>query len=171
MRIHSPLFLLAALGVLGLTGPVAAQVDTSQWKCEKCPYKKGTTGHVDAGVGYTTDDSTTLGNYTGLPDQGLHLVLGGQVSHRGEGGYFADLSAADLGLDIRTIDGEAGREGQYSMWLGYAQIPRYFAEGAQTPFLGNGSNLLTLPAGYPGAVTGPDRSNSPFRHGNSARST
>ncbi|MBP6316883.1 MAG: MtrB/PioB family decaheme-associated outer membrane protein [Rubrivivax sp.] len=155
MRIHSPLFLLAALGVLGLTGPVAAQVDTSQWKCEKCPYKKGTTGHVDAGVGYTTDDSTTFGNYTGLPDQGLHLVLGGQVSHRGEGGYFADLSAADLGLDIRTIDGEAGREGQYSMWLGYAQIPRYFAEGAQTPFLGNGSNLLTLPAGYPGAVTGP----------------
>jgi MtrB/PioB family decaheme-associated outer membrane protein len=153
MRIHSPLFLLAALGVLGLTGPAAAQVDTSQWKCEKCPYKKGTTGYVDAGVGYTSDDSTTFGNYTGLPDQGMHLVLGGQVSHRGEGGYFAELSAADLGLDIRTIEGEAGREGLYSMWLGYAQIPRYFAEGAVTPFLGNGGSTLTLPAKFPQPTT------------------
>jgi MtrB/PioB family decaheme-associated outer membrane protein len=149
------LFLLAALGALGLTGPAAAQVDTSQWKCEKCPYKKGTTGYVDAGAGYTSDDSRTFGNYTGLQEKGAHLVLGGDVSYRGENGYFADLSAADLGIDIRTIDAEAGREGQYSLWLGYAEIPRYFAEGARTPFLGNGGNALTLPGGYPAAVTGP----------------
>jgi MtrB/PioB family decaheme-associated outer membrane protein len=153
MRTHSPLALLAALGALGLAFPVAAQVDTSQWKCTKCPYTKGTTGHVDAGVGYTSDDSTTFGNYTGLNKKGAHLVLGGKVDHRSEGGYWANLEAADLGIDIRTLEGEAGREGLYSMWLGYAQIPRYFAEGAVTPFLGNGGSTLTLPAGFPQPTT------------------
>ena len=152
MRLHSPLALLAALGALGLTTRAAAQVDTSQWKCTKCPYTKGTTGFVDAGVGYTSDDSTTFGNYTGLSEKGAHLVLGGDVTHRGEEGYWANLRAADLGIDIRTIQGEAGREGRYSLWLDYGQIPRYFAEGAVTPFLGNGGNVLTLPAGFPQAT-------------------
>lgn len=152
--LFSPLVLLAALGVLSTTGVSAAEVDTSQWKCQKCPYTKGTTGFVDAGAGYTSDDSTTFGNYTGLDKQGPHLVLGGQLSHRGEDGYFADLEASDLGLDIRTLDGRAGREGLYSLWLGYAEIPRYFAEGARTPFLGSGGSALTLPGGFPAADTG-----------------
>jgi MtrB/PioB family decaheme-associated outer membrane protein len=153
MRIHSPLALLAALGALGLAAPAAAQVDTSQWKCTKCPYTKGTTGYVDAGAGYTTDDSTIFGNYTGLPEKGAHLLLGGKLDHRGEGGYWANLEAADLGIDIRSFEGQAGREGLYSMWLGYAQIPRYFAEGAVTPFLGNGGSTLTLPGGFPQPTT------------------
>jgi MtrB/PioB family decaheme-associated outer membrane protein len=143
----SPLALLAALGVLSATGVSAAEVDTSQWKCAKCPYTKGTTGTVDAGAGYVSDDSTTFGNYTGLQKKGPYLDLGGQVTHRGEDGYFADLSASDLGLDIRRLEGQAGREGLYTLKVGYAEIPRYFAEGAQTPFLGNGGNALTLPTG------------------------
>jgi MtrB/PioB family decaheme-associated outer membrane protein len=148
MRIHSPLFLLAALGVLSAAGPAAAQVDTSKWKCESCPYpNKGTTGSVQAGALVVTDDSTTFGNYTGLESKGGYLDLGGQLSYRGENGYFADLTAADLGLDVRRLEGQAGREGVYTLKLGYAEIPRYFAEGAQTPFLGNGGHTLTLPSG------------------------
>lgn len=153
MKTYSPLFLLAALGVLSATGAAGAEVDTSQWKCEKCPYAKGTTGRVDVGAGYVSDDSTTFGNYTGLDQQGPYLDLGGTVSYRGEGGYYADLSAADLGLDIRSIDAQVGRGGLYSLRLGYAEIPRYFAEGARTPFLGIGGNELTLPAGFPAAQT------------------
>jgi len=151
--LFSPLFLLATLGLLSVTGVSAAEADTSQWKCEKCPYTKGTTGSVNAGIGYTSDDSTTFGNYTGLQEKGVHLVLDGNVSHRSGNGYFADLTAADLGIDVRSIEAEAGREGLYSLWLGYAEIPRYFAEGAQTPFLGNGGNRLTLPAGFPSNAT------------------
>ncbi len=153
MSTHSPLALLAALGALALAAPAAAQVDTSQWKCEKCPYTKGLEGQVEAGAGYTSDDSPTFGNYTGLDSKGAHLILGGQLAYRGEGGYWADLLADELGLDIRSIDGQAGREGLYSLWLGYQEIPRYFADGAQTPFLGNGGNRLTLPAGFPANAT------------------
>lgn len=153
MRIFSSLHLLAALGVLGTAAGASAQVDTSQWKCTACPYPKGTTGSVDAGVGHVSDSSKKFGDYTGLDENGAFLVLGGNVSHRGENGYFADLWAADLGLDSRRLTGQAGREGLYSLNVGYAEIPRHFTEGASTPFLGLGSSVLTLPPGFPAADT------------------
>ena len=46
--------------------------------------------------------------------------------------------------------GQAGREGIYSLNLGYAEIPRHLTEGARTPFLGSGGSVLTLPAGLSG---------------------
>jgi MtrB/PioB family decaheme-associated outer membrane protein len=153
---YSPLFLLAALGVLSAAGTAAAQADTSQWKCETCPYpKSGVTGNVDAGVIYATDDSTTFGNYTGLPDKGAYLALDGKLQYRGDDGYFADLVASDLGIDTRWLDIQGGREGLFGLRFGYAEIPRYFADGARTPFRGNGGNVLTLPAGvgFPAATT------------------
>jgi MtrB/PioB family decaheme-associated outer membrane protein len=169
MRTHSPLFLLAALGVLSSAGPAVAQVDTSQWKCEKCPVQKGTTGQVQAGAIYVSDDSTTFGNYTGLDSKGGYLDLGGKVSHRGPDGYWAEGTASDLGLDIRSLEAQAGREGLYHMRLGYAEIPRYFAEGARTPFLGNGTGVLTLPAGYPQPTTATMGSLQPIELGVKAR--
>ena len=153
MKAYSPLFLLAALGVLSAAGTAAAQADTSQWKCESCPYPKGATGTVQAGVGYVSEDSPTFGNYTGLNQKGAYLDLGGTITHRGESGYYADVTASDLGLDIRRLEAQSGREGLYNFRLGYAEIPRYFAEGARTPFLGNGGNTLTLPAGFPAGTT------------------
>lgn len=154
MKIHSPLFLLGALGVLSAGAAVAAP-DTSAWKCESCPYPEGTTASVDVGVGIVSDDSARFGTYTGLESEGAYLVLGGSASYRGDSGYFADLSAADLGIDVRNVQAQVGREGVYRLELGYGEIPRYFGDDATTPFLGNGGNVLTLPAGYPGAVTGP----------------
>ena len=108
MKIFSSLHLLAALGALGAATGASAQVDTSQWKCTSCPYPKGTTGSVDAGVGYVSDSSQKFGDYTGLDEKGAFLVLGGNVSQRGDDGYCADLWGADLGLDSRRLYG-AGR--------------------------------------------------------------
>jgi MtrB/PioB family decaheme-associated outer membrane protein len=156
MSPYSPVFLLAALGVLSVTGNASAQVDTSQWKCESCPFPKtGATGTVQAGVIYASDDSTTFGNYTGLAEKGAYLDLGGKLMFRGDDGYYADLVAADLGLDTRWLDIQGGREGLFGLRFGYAEIPRYFAEGARTPFQGNGGGTLTLPAGagFPAATT------------------
>jgi len=154
MKIFSSLHLLAALGVLGAAGAASAQVDTSQWKCSSCPYPKaGTTGSVDAGGIYVSDKSQKFGDYTGLDNKGAYLDLGGSVSRRGDDGYFADLWGRDLGLDSRQLYGEAGREGIYTMRVGYGEIPRDLTEGASTPFIGSGSSLLALPAGYPAATT------------------
>ena len=147
MRTFSPLFLLAALGVLSAAGTAAAQADTSQWTCESCPYPKGAIGTVQAGVGYVSQDSPTFGNYTGLNQKGPYLDLGGKAAYRGESGHYADLLASDIGIDIRSLSAQTGREGLYNLRLDYQEIPRYFAEGARSPFLGNGGNRLTLPAG------------------------
>jgi MtrB/PioB family decaheme-associated outer membrane protein len=155
MKIFSSLHLLAALGVLGAAGAASAQVDTSQWKCSSCPYPKGTSGSVDAGVGYVSDKSQKFGDYTGLDNKGAYLDLGGSVSRRGDDGYFADLWGRDLGLDSRQLYGESGREGRYTLRVGYAELVRNLSEGASTPFLGSGGTLLTLPAipGFPAADT------------------
>jgi MtrB/PioB family decaheme-associated outer membrane protein len=153
MKIFSSLHLLAALGVLGAAGAASAQVDTSQWKCSACPYPKGTTGSVDAGVGYVSDKSQKFGDFTGLDNQGAYLDLGGSVSRRGDDGYFADLWGRDLGLDSRQLYGQAGREGIYTLRVGYAEMVRNLTEGASTPFLGSGGTLLTLPGGFPAADT------------------
>ena len=155
MKIHSPLFLLAALGVLSAAGAAAAP-DTSAWKCESCPYPKGTTGSVQAGVGTVSDDSARFGTYTGLESEGPYLMLDGDLSHRGEGGYFADLTATDLGIDTRSVDAVAGREGLFNLELGYSEIPRYFADDAMTIFQGNGGNTLTLPPGFVPVATTSD---------------
>jgi predicted CXXCH cytochrome family protein len=70
MKIFSSPHLLAALGVLGAATAASAQVDTSQWKCASCPVPKGTSGSVDAGVGYVTESSEKFGDYTGLDKKG-----------------------------------------------------------------------------------------------------
>jgi len=153
MKIHSPLFLLGALGVLSAAGTAAAQVDTSAWKCSACPFPKGSSGTIEAGVGAVSDASAKFGDYTGLQRDGAHLVLGGSMLYRGEGGYFADVAAADLGLQSRSLSARTGREGLYTLRLGYAETPRHLSDDARTPFLGSGSGVLTLPAGFPAGST------------------
>jgi len=153
MKTFSSLHQLAALGVLSAAATAWAQVDTSQWKCTSCPYPKGTAGSVDVGVGDVTDSSQKFGDYTGLNKKGAFAVLGGNASRRGDDGYYADLTAEDLGLDNRRLYGRAGREGLYTLRIGYQEIPRFLTEGAATPFLGSGGSTLTLPAGFPAVDT------------------
>ena len=153
MNTHSPLFLLAALGLLSVPATAMAAADTANWKCQACPYPKAITGTVEAGLGTVSEDSQKFGDYTGLQEKGAYLALGGSLRVRGAGGYYADLEAANLGLDTRSLGINSGHEGLYSLHLGYAELPRHFADGAQTPYLGNGGSLLTLPAGYPAETT------------------
>jgi len=153
MTTYSPLFLLAALGVLTTPGAAQAAVDTAKWKCESCPYPKGATGSVEIGVGVVSDESAKFGDYTGLQEDGAHLVLGGSMYYRGQSGYYADLNASDLGLSSRSLALQSGHEGRYSLRIGYDEVPRYFADDAMTPFIGSGGSVLTLPGGFPADLT------------------
>jgi MtrB/PioB family decaheme-associated outer membrane protein len=146
MTIYSPLFLLGALGLLSAGSSWA--VDTSAWKCESCPYPKGTSGTADVGVGNVSDKSAKFGDYSGLQRKGAHAVLGAAVTLRDPDGTYADVNASDLGLDSRGLSVRGGREGLVALGLRYDEIPRYFGDGAQTPFLGVGGDTLTLPGGF-----------------------
>ena len=152
MRTSSPLFLLGALSAVA--GSAVAAVDTSQWKCKSCPFETaGSSGSVDVGAGYVSDDSGKFGDYTGLGEKGPFLVAGGAARYRGEGGLYGSVTASDLGLDVRSLAAEAGQEGRYALRFGYAEIPHRLSDSAMTPFLGNGGSPLSLPGGYPAATT------------------
>lgn len=151
MRTHSPLFLLAALGLL--TSFNAAAVDTSEWQCKTCPYPKGVSGQIEAGMASVFDASTTFGDYTGMQRKGDYLALGGKLQYRSDSGYFLKGSATDLGLNTRALDLQSGQEGVWGVRIGYGELPRHFAASALTPFGGIGGNTLTLPAGFASAGT------------------
>ena len=158
MKIHSPLHILGALGLL--CSASAWAVDTSAWTCETCPYPndpKGLSGAVEVGIGNVSDKSARFGTYTGLQRKGAYAVVGGSATWRETDGLYADLQASDLGLDSRSLSVRGGREGLVALGLRYEEIPRYFGDGAQTPFLGAGGSTLTLPPGFaaPGTNTMP----------------
>jgi len=56
-------------------------------------------------------------------------------------------------LERRVGRPQGGREGLYSLRLGYSEIPRRLSDTASTPFLGTGGAVLTLPAGFPAVDT------------------
>jgi len=151
MKIHSPLHILGALGLLCSTSTWA--VDTSAWTCGSCPYPEGLSGSVEAGVGNVSDKSAKFGTYTGLYRKGAYAVLGGSATWRDGDGQYADLEASDLALDTRSLSVRGGREGLVALGLRYDEIPRYFGDGAQTPFLGAGGGILTLPPGFAAPAT------------------
>ena len=151
MKTCSSMFVLVGLGVLPA---LAGAVDTSSWKCETCPFDKAaTTVTVEAGVGGVSDDSARFGDYRGLQKKGAFAVLGGSLHYRSEDGRYASVEATDLGLDVRALSALYGKEGLYTLKLGYAETPRSGFDGARTPFLGVGGASLTLPAGYPAPTT------------------
>jgi MtrB/PioB family decaheme-associated outer membrane protein len=153
MRTSSPLTLLGALGLLAVSATAGA-VDTSQWKCESCPFEDTVkTATVDVGAIGVSDDATTHGDYTGITKQGAYLGLGGSARYRSESGNYASLDATNLGLDSRAASAQIGKEGTYRLQLGYSQIPRHFFDGARTPFQGLGGSVLSLPAGFPAVTT------------------
>lgn len=159
MRTPRPLTLAAAiggLGALGLLAPAtplhAAPVDTSAWACKSCPYEATTTGKVTVGVGRVSEQAPRYIDRTGL-DEGSHLVLGGQWTYSDGAGLYGSLHADELGLDTRSFGGELGVEGVARFRFNYDTLPRRFGTGALSPYLGSGSGVLSLPAGYPQETT------------------
>lgn len=148
MKTSNTLFLLVALGLLARAEAATAAPDTSAWKCSACPFPKGTTGSVEAGVGVVSEESARFGDYTGLQRKGAHAVLGGTLSSRSETGFYADLGASDLGLDNRSLLARGGQGGLYGLQIGYSELPRHFFGDAFTPFGGAGGDTLTLPPGF-----------------------
>jgi len=151
MRTYSPLFLLIALGVMSTAA--SAQADTRDWTCKSCPYPKGATAVVELGVGYVSGGDVRFGDYTGLDKKGAFALVGGELNYRGDTGYYASLLANDLGLDSRSLSAQSGRDGIYGLRLGYSEIPRHFGDDGMSPFIGIGSSVLTLPAGFPSSGT------------------
>lgn len=142
-----------SLGTLSvLIGGTAAAADPSQWTCSTCPFDQGASGTIEAGAVVTSGRARAINDITGL-DRRSGVLAGGSLRWRGADGAYADALATDLGLDSRSLAAEAGREGLFRFRIAYDELPRLFADGARTPYIGVGGTVLGLPAGFPAPNT------------------
>ncbi len=158
MKNSNQLALFGMLSVVSLAAAAAdgtnpKPVDTSQWKCESCPFEKGTSGTVDVGAGSVSEKSAKFGEYNGLKKKGEHFVGDGAARFRGTDGNYWNLDASNLGLDTRALDAEGGQQGKYKLRLKYDELPHNLSDTVSTPFIGSGSGSLTLPAGFAASTT------------------
>lgn len=124
-----------------------AQVDTSEWKCELCPFEVDYTAELQVGALSVSDSAARFGNATGLDDDGIKADLGGT-------GRFANetlqlrWTASNLALDSREFNLEVGRQGFYGLYLDYDELPYRRFDTTSTVYAYGAGNELVLPAAW-----------------------
>lgn len=133
---------------LALLAPAAAwaQVDTSDWECEYCPFDEGYRADVEAGGIYVSDDAARFGNGTGLDEKGGYVLLDGEGSYA-KGNKQMRWYAEDLGLKSRVLHVEGGQQGKFGLELTYSELPYRRFGKTETPYTASG-NILNLPSGW-----------------------
>ncbi|MDT8387844.1 MAG: MtrB/PioB family decaheme-associated outer membrane protein [Thiogranum sp.] len=124
-------------------------IDITDWECKFCEFEEGFSGEVELGAGYVSDDSYKFGEYTGLNEEGAFPVGNASIRYRDDiDADYLNLSLRDAGLDSRSLRIEGGRQGTYDAFLFYQEIPHFLSDTAMTPYQGNGSENLSLPAAW-----------------------
>jgi MtrB/PioB family decaheme-associated outer membrane protein len=144
--------LAASAAALVAPGLSHAQVDTSEWLCEYCPFDSGYRADVEVGAIYVSDDATRFGNGTGLDKKGTDADVNGE-GHYANDGYHLDWNLSDLGLDSRAASLEGGRQGSYEFHLGYREHPYRRFDTTQTIFIASSPDTLSVPPGWVPANT------------------
>ena len=142
----SSLLPMAALAAL-LPVSVLAQVDTSDWKCEYCPFPDGYEAEVEAGAAAVSDDSARIGSGNGYDDEGAYANVNGEGLYA-SGAYRLSWMAEDLGLDSRRFEMQAGKPGAFGVSLGYRELPYRLFDTTRTVFAAAGNDALRLPSDW-----------------------
>lgn len=138
---------IAAVAAILLTPAAAmAQVDTSGWKCQYCPFPEGYRAEYQAGATDVSDTAARYGNGTGYDEEGAYLDLGGDGSYAGDGTRFS-WYAEDLGLDSRVVDLSFAHPGTYSIDLSYSELPYRLFDTTRTVYSRSG-DAYGLPSGW-----------------------
>jgi MtrB/PioB family decaheme-associated outer membrane protein len=149
---------LSVIG-LALTGTFAAGAlaadapDTSDWKCEQCPFYAGYEGEAEAGAFGASGANASYGRYTGVDSNHAYADLSAHGARQTTDGNYLNYDLEALGLPSRSAVIEVGHDGQYSVALGYDGQPVRLYDNTVTPYLGSGGGSLTLPANWVAAGT------------------
>jgi hypothetical protein len=106
----------------------------------------------ELGLRHLGSGSYKANEYTGLKSAGPFLV--GDFDLRRGGGYGSDdpsrfrLTGTDVGTESRDILAQLTLQGRTRFYLDYDQLLRDRSDSYQTPLLGAGTSVLTLPAGW-----------------------
>jgi len=103
---------------------------------------------IELGVGVLSEDAFRFGRYSGITDQGGYIV--GDINARDflEDGSYWRARATNLGLDSRYLRLEGGILGQQKFFFEVDMLPNNESNSTSTPYLGDGSGVLTLPPGF-----------------------
>ncbi len=143
------------LGVLLAPGVALSQaVDTSEWKCEFCPFEVGARADLDVGATTVSDDTAWIGDATGLDEEGVYADIDGYGSYATDN-HRLRWAVEDLGFDSRAAALDGGNPGVYDYSLGYRELPRRRYITTRTVFVEESVNSLALPASWVRAPTTP----------------
>jgi len=107
---------------------------------------------VELGLGGTSFGSYKFGEYNGLEDHGpfgianFHLAGGGAYDSGDATRWH--LNATDLGTAARSADADYGVQGRFRLNFKYDEIRHNVWDSYNTPYLGLGGNVLTLPSSW-----------------------
>ncbi len=150
MKDYSRHLTLSALLVLLAPFSVQAQVDTSEWKCESCPFDEGYRADYEVGADYVSDDAYRYGNGTGYDEKGGYANVSGEGSYASDD-YQARWRFEDLGIDSREISVSVGRQGRWGVSLDYDELPWRRYDTTRSVFAAGSFDTLTLPGSWVGA--------------------
>lgn len=145
------IFSLGIASALSVTPTLSAEVDTSAWICEFCPFESGYRADYEVGVSNVSDDSAYFGDASGYDEEGAYLNVDGNGSYHDDG-YQMRWTIEDLGLDSRFAEVSGGQQGTYDYHLAYRQIPRHVFDTTGTIFEQVSADTLSVPSGW---VTAP----------------
>lgn len=107
------------------------------------------TSSVELGIGNVSAGDYKANEYSGLKSQGPYLL--GNFDLRAGGAYGSDdptrirLTGTDVGTESRSVKVDYSLAGATKFYLGYDQLLRDRSDTYQTPYLGAGTSVLTLP--------------------------
>jgi len=111
-----------------------------------CPFNKGLSGSVTAGVKSVSDSSNTFGNYTGYDDDRVYGGLGVQdLRYRGDNGYNTYADSFGYNADSFQLNFGAGKQGRWSADFLIDYLPEYQGEDTRSVY----SNLSGTPQSLP----------------------
>ncbi|HUK71032.1 MAG TPA: MtrB/PioB family outer membrane beta-barrel protein, partial [Streptosporangiaceae bacterium] len=141
---------LTVAASLAAGGAAAAepQVDTSNWKCEQCPFYSGYQGEAEIGAFGAGGANDSYGRYTGIDAGHAYVDAAASGTLQRTNGTYLRYDLQNLGLASRDGLIEAGQDGRYGLALGYDGQPNRLYDDTVTPFRGVGSGALTLPNGW-----------------------
>ncbi len=142
---------VTAIAALFESSALTAEVDTSAWICEFCPFESGHRADYELGASYVSEDSAYIGDASGYAEEGAYLNVDGQGSYYDDS-YQMQWTVEDLGLDSRIAEISGGRQGTYDYHLSYRQLPRHVYDTTATIFEQVSADTLDLPSGW---VTAP----------------
>ena len=115
--------------------------------------------YFELGAQGASRSESKFGEYNGMPYRGPYGV--GNFNLAGGNGYCQlggnrrwQIYGNDVFTNSRTLGASIGDQGQWSLGFMFDQLRHYTTNGYQTPFLGGGGNVLTLPSNFGVISTG-----------------